>query len=167
MERALIQARADQGSVWKAEMKRVLEALSTSAVAAAQKKAPRPQVQALFKREVPGALKKIENKDLALFEPVLTTRLAVVAQEVPIEAGKLEAGSLAELALSDLLGTKPFHEFWNDAVADIAPPAENYRKAADALDKAKWDLDIAKDPVLQWQRGAPPASRACRPARTT
>ena len=36
--------------------------------------------------------------------------------EVPLEAAKLEAGSLAELTLAELLGAKPFHEFWNDAV---------------------------------------------------
>jgi formylglycine-generating enzyme required for sulfatase activity len=156
MERALVQARADQGTVWKAEMKRVLEGLSTAATAAAQKKAARPQIQAVFKREGPGALKKIENKDLALFEPVLAARLATVASEVPIEAAKLEPGNLADLVLGELLGAKPFHEYWNDTFADLAPPAEAYRKAAEALDKAKWDLDIAKDPVLQWQRGAPP-----------
>jgi formylglycine-generating enzyme required for sulfatase activity len=155
MEKALLAARAEQGTTWRAEMRRVLEGLSTAAVAAVQKKGGRPQIQALFKRESPAALKKIENKDLLLFESILAARLNAVANDVPLDAAKLEAGNLADLALVEILGTKPFHEYWNDAFADATPAAETYRKAYDAREKAKWDLDVAKDPVLQWQRGAP------------
>lgn len=155
MDRALTKARADQGVAWKAEMKRVLEPLSAAALAVVQKKGSRAQIQAAFKREGPLALKKIENKDLARFEPALSARLTVVGTEVPIEAAKVEAGSLADLVLSDLLGEKPFHEYWNEFLYDTAPAADAFRKATEALEKARWDLDIAKDPVLQWQRGAP------------
>jgi formylglycine-generating enzyme required for sulfatase activity len=154
-ERALLAARAEQGTTWRAEMRRVLEGLSAAAVAAVQKKGSRAQIQGLFKREGPVALKKIENKDLLLFEPILAGRLAVVGNEVPLDAAKLEAGNLADLVLAEILGEKPFHEYWNDALAEASPVAESYRKAAEALNKAKWDLDVAKDPVLQWQRGAP------------
>jgi formylglycine-generating enzyme required for sulfatase activity len=156
MERALQAARAEQGSTWRAEMKRVLEGLATAAAAAVQKKGGRPQVQAIFKKESPLAIKKIENKDLLLFEPVVAARLTVVGNEVPLDAAKIEAGNLADLALSEMLGKKPFHEYWNDAFADISPAADAYRKATEALDKAKWDVDVAKDPILQFQRGAPP-----------
>jgi formylglycine-generating enzyme required for sulfatase activity len=155
MERALNKARESQGELWRAEMKRVLEPLSTAVLAIVEKKGSRQQVQAAFKREGPVALKKIEDKDLLIFEPVLAARLTVVGTEVPIEAAKVEPGSLADLVLADLLGAKAFHDFWNEVFADGNPAAETYRKATEALDKAKWDLDIAKDPVLQWQRGAP------------
>jgi formylglycine-generating enzyme required for sulfatase activity len=155
MERALAAAREGQGAVWTAEMKRVLEPLANAAVAAVQKKASRAQVQAIFKREAPVALKKIENKDLLLFEPVLAARLATLSAEGPLDAAGLEAGSLAGLVLGDLLGAKPFHEFWNETFFEGAPAADAYRKSVEQLDKAKWDLDVAKDPVLQWQRGAP------------
>jgi formylglycine-generating enzyme required for sulfatase activity len=155
MEKALVAARAEQGASWAAELKRVLEGLSAAAVSTVQKRGSRQQIQAVFKREGPPALKKIENKDLLLFEPVLGARLMVVANEVPLQADKLDPGNLATVTLADLLGPKPFHEFWNETFADGSSAADTYRKSVEMLDKAKWDLDVAKDPVLQWQRGAP------------
>src|SRR5436190_3026804 len=47
MEKALLKARADQGTVWKAEIKRVIEPLATAAVATVQKKGSRQQLQAV------------------------------------------------------------------------------------------------------------------------
>jgi formylglycine-generating enzyme required for sulfatase activity len=143
------------GDVWLAETRRVLEPLATALAAIVQKKGPRSQVQAAFKKEVPVGLKKIENAGLARFAPVLAARLATLADEIPLDATNADVTNLATLALSDLLGEKPFHEIWNESLVPGLPEGESFRKARQQVEKATWDRDIAKDPLLQWQRGAP------------
>ncbi len=158
VEKIVAEARADQTQVWTAELARVLEPVSGPAKVAIQKKGPtvRQQLAAALKKDGPVAFKKIENPELQLLEPYLTTRLATVANEVALEAAALEPKPLAQAVLGELGSEKPVHEIWNATLADLFPAAETFRKAWDGLDRARWDLAIAKDPVMQYQRGAPP-----------
>jgi formylglycine-generating enzyme required for sulfatase activity len=155
---AVAAERARAGATWIAELGRVLEplALSLARDVAPKKGAGRATAAAaLVKRDAQASLAKIEVAALKAAEPYVAARLTALGARADLPNEAYETKAFATLVLEELLSARPFHEIWNESLAPILPEAEAYRKALRAAHEAKWDLDVAKDPVLLFRRGAP------------
>lgn len=156
LEAAVEAARAEQGAAWIAEVARVLEPVAAAVEkdAAGKKGAARAAAAAsAIKREAGAAWAKLEAPTLKSLAPYLAARLAAVGPEC--EAGPGFAKVLAGKTLEEILSSRPFHEVWNAGLAPALAEAEAYRKARAAAQEARWDLDVAREPVLAFRRGAP------------
>ncbi|HYC79027.1 MAG TPA: SUMF1/EgtB/PvdO family nonheme iron enzyme [Planctomycetota bacterium] len=158
LEQATNAARGEAGAAWIAELGRVLEPVvgPLSKELGAKKGATRvAAAAAYFKKDGGVALGRLETPALKALTPYLLTRLQTVAAETEGAQANWEPKAVAERTLAELLAPVPFHEVWNTALSQALPEADQYRKAVGAAAEAKWDLDVAKDPVLAYQRGAP------------
>lgn len=158
LEASVTAARAEGGAVYLAELGRVLEpVLASLAKEAAPKKGPArtAAAAAVVKRDGAAALAKLEHPALVATSAYLSARLGIAAAESDLSAASLEPKNFAGAVLSELLGKAPFHEIWNSSLSAVLPESDAYRKARSAAREAKWDLEVAKDPIMAFQRGAP------------
>lgn len=158
LEASVAAARADGGAVYLAELGRVIEPIvGALGKEAASKKGPAriAAAQAVLKRDGAAALAKLEHPALVATTAYLSARLGTVAAECDYSAAALEPKAFAGAILAEVLGKKPFHELWNSSLSAVLPESDAYRKARNAAREAKWDLDVAKDPIMAFRRGAP------------
>lgn len=158
LEQAVLAARNEGGATWSAELARVLEPLAAAlGKEAAGKKgaAKTAAVASVLKREAATALGKLEIPALKQLAPYLNAQLTTTAADSPLTPAALEPKAFASAVLADLMAPKGFHEVWNGALVGVLPEIDAYRKGRAAAVEARWDLDVAKDPLMAFRRGAP------------
>ncbi len=143
----------------RAELFRVIEPLYRESVTLSEKPTPanRQKLMAAWKSGLAPALQRLEDPLLKEVDAWLQARAqALFLGNSPFEALGKDGDAFVGTWLSPLTeGADPFHERWNAHLASSLPSAAALREASRAAEAAHWDVKVAKDPVLQYQTGAP------------
>ncbi len=156
IEVAVTRSRGTAGAAWIADVSRLMEPICATAREVVGKSGAKERLSNLFKQQAVAAIERIEDADLKLLLPWLRKRMESFAAAPPMDAATYEPRSFAALILSAPLGDTKFHDLWNLELSPALPAAEAFRKASNQREVAAWDVAVARDPVMVYQRGAPP-----------
>ena len=145
---------ADKGLV--EELARVLETplKAGQAIKGASKSKARRRVR-VFRKGLAAALAKAEHPLIgALSQRIVGAAEALLEQE-PQALAQGPAELARRLIVSAFPAETPFHQIWNENLADTDPAALRFRVATQAVKTAKQAVEILLDPKLAWTVGAP------------